>query len=791
MAIHRGLPAAPQAPADRAAPRAAPAAAHSPASASAAPQDAAGPSRPIPQSTLQAGAPADPHAGSPAKPQAEPAAWRRALRGSGPMAAVIGVAVLLVLGAGEWATRNELDTQWDNLRRTAEVQALALRGVATRYSYLPFTAAQQPLVAQLLRNPASAAVREAANAYLQAVNTHAGSDALYVIDAQGLTLASSNWNTASSFVDQNYGNRPYFRDGLHGLAGRFYGVGKTTGAPGLFASAPVRQADGTVIGVVAVKVSMQPIVDTWSQLRDPVFVADERGIVFLGSVASWLYKTTRSLPGEAVRQLQHDEQYGAQWTPEPVPWKLQTPGDQPGTELRVPGTGRQYLAFEEHLPDLGWTLTLTADSKVVAAARQQAWALASLASGLLVLGALYWQLRERRLAENRQARVELEQRVHERTYALQQAQAFRQSMEDSLLVGMRARDLQGRIVYVNAAMCEMVGYSADELIGCLPPYPYWHPDDLDRHWRDSDTALAGRATPQGHENRLRHRNGSDVYTMFYTARLIDGNGEHIGWMSSVVDITAQKRAEEQQQQREAQLQRVQRVITVGEMASTLAHELNQPLAALVNYAAAARSLAAQGKAGLLNDTLAALSAQALRASDIVGRIRRWVRQHPEAREPCDLNAAVDQSLALLLRAEARRHGVAVRLELAGAPVPVSADRVLLEQVVLNLGLNALQAMQSNPAPPAGRELLLRTTAEAGQASLQVLDRGPGLAPEIAARLFEPFFTTRLDGLGLGLNICRSIVESMGGVLRARNREGGGAVFEIQLPLHTVPPAPLP
>ena len=707
---------------------------------------------------------------------------RKALRGTAPLAAMLGLAVLLVLGAGEWATRNELDTQWDNLRRTAEVQALALRGVATRYSTLPFTAAQQPLVTQLLRHPHSPRMREAANAYLQTVNTHAGSDTLYLMDAQGLTLASSNWDTPSSFVHQNYGNRPYFRDALNGLTGRFYGVGKTTGEPGLFASAPVRQDDGTVIGVVAVKVRMQPIVDTWSQLRDPVFVADEHGIVILGSVAAWLYKTTRTLPPSVVQQLQHDEQYGAQWVPKPVPWTLSPQEGQPGAQLHLPNTGKNYLAFEEPLPDLGWTLTLTADSRVVALARQQAWALASLASGLLVLGALYWQLRERRLQENRQARIELEQRVHERTHALQRAQAFRQSMEDALLVGMRARDLEGRIVYVNAAMCDMVGYTADELVGQLPPYPYWHPDDLERHWNDSNTALAGKATPQGHENRLRHSNGSDVHTMFYTARLIDGDGEHIGWMSSVVDITAQKRAEEQQQQREAQLQRVQRVITVGEMASTLAHELNQPLAALVNYAAAAKSLAAQGKPELLGDSLAALSTQALRAADIVGRIRRWVRQHPETREPCDLHAAVDQSLALLLRAEARRHGVPVRLERAREPVCVSADRVLLEQVVLNLGLNALQAMQSHTAAAHSPELLLRTAADAGQASLQVLDRGPGLPPEVAERLFEPFFTTRSDGLGLGLNICRSIVESMGGALLARNRDGGGAIFEIRLPL---------
>lgn len=706
------------------------------------------------------------------------------------MAAVFCMAVGLVWGAGEWAQRNELDSQWDNLRRTSEVQALALRGVATRYSYLPFTAAQQPHVTALLRNPMSQGARDAANAYLQTVNTNAGSEALYVMDNDGLTLAASNWGTATSFVHQNYGNRPYFRDALQGQPGRFYGVGKTTGEPGLFVSAPVYDG-GKIVGVVAVKVRMQPIVDTWAQLRDPVFLTDARGIIFLGSMRPWLYKTTRTLTAQDVLQVQHDEQYGGQWVPQPVPWKLRPQGDPPGGVLRVAETHSDYLALAETLPDLGWTLTLTADSKVVAQARQQAWALATLASGLLVLGALYWQLRERRLRENRQARIELEQRVLERTQALQQAEAFRQSMEDSLLVGMRARDLEGRIVYVNAAMCDMVGYSAQELIGRLPPYPYWHPDELERHWQDSDTALSGQAAPQGFESRLRHSDGSDVHTMVYTARLIDGDGQHIGWMSSVVDITDQKRSEEHQQQREAQLQRVQRVITVGEMASTLAHELNQPLAALVNYAAAARSLAAQGRTELLNESLTALSNQALRAADIVGRIRRWVRQHPEAREACDLNSAVEQSLALLLQAEARRHGIPVRLALLPEPLHVNADRVLLEQVVLNLGLNALQAMQAARAVPEGNgnparatpapELLLRTSLEAGHACLQVLDRGPGLAPDVAGRLFEPFFTTRSDGLGLGLNICRSIVESMGGETLARNRDGGGAVFEIRLP----------
>ena len=147
--------------------------------------------------------------------------------------------------------------------------------------------------------------------------------------------------------------------------------------------------------------------------------------------------------------MQHDEQYIARWAPQTVPWQMRQRKDQPGLELRLSDSGKDYLAFEEPLPDLGWTLTLTADSKVVTQARQQEWVLATLASGLLVLGALYWQLRERRLQENRQVRIEPEQCVVERTHALQQAQALRQSMEDS----------------------QLVGSAASELIGCLPPYP--------------------------------------------------------------------------------------------------------------------------------------------------------------------------------------------------------------------------------------------------------------------------------------------------------------------------------
>jgi PAS domain-containing protein len=157
------------------------------------------------------------------------------------------------------------------------------------------------------------------------------------------------------------------------------------------------------------------------------------------------------------------------------------------------------------LPELGWTLTVTSDMKEVTQARQLALALSTLLLALLLLASLYWRLREKRFVEQRSARLELERRVEERTRDLEEAHTFRKAMEDSLLVGMRARDPQGRIIYVNPAFCAMVGYSAEELLGCLPPYPYWHPDDLEKQARVSQDVLQGRVVPHGYESRIRTR----------------------------------------------------------------------------------------------------------------------------------------------------------------------------------------------------------------------------------------------------------------------------------------------
>jgi two-component system, LuxR family, sensor histidine kinase DctS len=699
----------------------------------------------------------------------------------GVVVTLLFLAAAAVFYAGEWAARRETERQIDAIRRTLELQVLALRGKVAQYTNIPYTAAQHLDVQLLLQRP-SQDVQLRVNRYLQEVSRRIGSEALYLMDEHGLTLAASNWNTKGSFVGDNYGFRPYYLDAIAGRNGFFYAVGATTGKPGLFMSTPVRVA-GKPVGVVAIKVSLQEVEESWRIAGTPAFLTDERGIVFLSSMNSWAYKTTRNLSSAELAWVLDHAQYGDKARLALVPWDVKHIRDDPDfvVTTAVDDTPREFLTLSEALPEFGWTLGAMSDFSSVRRARWVGASMALLAVTALTLAGLYWRQRERRFREQRALRRELEVRVRERTAELQDAHAFRKAMGDSLLVGMRARDLEGRIIYINPAFSDITGYGPEELLGRLPPYPYWHPDNMEKHWLENEAALTGRAELTGFESRIRHRDGRDVYTMVYTAPLIDALGVHTGWMSSVVDITAQKAAEELARVQADGMQRTSRLASMGEMASTLAHELNQPLMALVNYSGAASAFSERGHKDLLHETLQEIRAQTQRAAEIVSRIRGFVKQHTPGFDNCGVNELVTNMLALL-RPEIRHQKMRVMTRLAeGLPV-IKADRVLLEQVVLNLVINAMQAMQDRV--PVDKVIHIDTGLENSMIFVRVSDNGPGISLEVAANLFQPFFTTKPEGLGLGLNICRTTVEAHRGRLEFENRPTGGAAFTVYLPLST-------
>lgn len=368
--------------------------------------------------------------------------------------------------------------------------------------------------------------------------------------------------------------------------------------------------------------------------------------------------------------------------------------------------------------------------------------------------------------------------------ALRAEHAFRKAMEDSLTVGMRARDLQGKVIYVNQAFCRMTGFSSQELVDRMPPMPYWIPEQIEEAYAIHQTVLAGEAPEDGFEMTFQRRNGERFQALVYEAQLIDGNGQHTGWMASVIDITERRRAEELARQQQEQLQFTARLVTLGEMASTLAHELNQPLAAIASYNAGCQNLlaSAQTSPADLQPALEKIAVQARRAGLIIRRVHDFVRRSEPKCAPCLLGDVIADCIGFV-EIEARKRRLRIRAETPELPA-LLADRLMLEQVLLNLIRNGMEAMATTPE--AYRELRIVTRRQGAELHVSVIDNGCGLAQEIRGKLFSAFVTTKAEGMGVGLSICRSIVEFHRGRLWAEDNTnaptGSGTIFTFSLPM---------
>ena len=405
---------------------------------------------------------------------------------------------------------------------------------------------------------------------------------------------------------------------------------------------------------------------------------------------------------------------------------------------------------------------------------------------------------------------------------LAEALAFRKAMEDSLLTGLRARDRDGRIVYANPAFCAMVGYSSDELLQATEP-PYWPPEQAASYRaRQADRLAADPAlvSPQsGDETVFLRRNGERFPVMIYEAPLVTGTGKHSGWMSAVLDLSAQRRAEDLSRQQQERLQATARLASVGEMASLLSHELNQPLAAIASYATGSLNLVnepagtapADGLAapspdelvGLLRHALERIAEQAERAGRVIKSVHDFVRRRHQAHEVIAADVLIESVLPLV-RLQARKSGATVVVDVQQPAPRVKVDRTMVEQVLLNLARNGIQAMEQHTALDQ-RLLTLRVRllpaapdkpapALPGSAArwvvFSVIDAGPGIPPAVARQLFTPFFTTKVEGMGLGLSLCRTVIEQHGGALDfdnlpsqgATGDAAGGAEFRFTLPL---------
>ena len=400
----------------------------------------------------------------------------------------------------------------------------------------------------------------------------------------------------------------------------------------------------------------------------------------------------------------------------------------------------------------------------------------ALSLGLLwSLGALWRDINRRMAAEG----------------ALREQMLFRKAMENSLLTGLRARDLEGRVTYVNPAFCQMVGLAAEELVGKMPPMPYWAPEAMEEYQTRFSQVLSGTVTPQ-FETVFQRAGGERFPALIFESPLLDDTGKQTGWMGSILDISDRKKVEDLNRRQQEKLQASSRLASMGEIASTLAHELNQPLAAISSYTTGALNLInsslEQSRAvdsELLKSALEKASVQAQRAGHVIRSVHAFVKKREASREVVTIRTLFDNVIPLV-ELQARQFFVSIQTSVAPNLPPVLADGVLLEQVLLNLTRNAIEAMQN--ITPERRVLRIIAKLEASSTApnvvVSVIDRGHGIPDDVMERLFSPFFSTKAEGMGMGLNICRTAVEFHGGTLTHANNPQGGTIFRFSLPAFT-------
>jgi two-component system sensor kinase FixL len=357
--------------------------------------------------------------------------------------------------------------------------------------------------------------------------------------------------------------------------------------------------------------------------------------------------------------------------------------------------------------------------------------------------------------------------------------AMLRSILETVPDAMVVIDQHGVIQQFSKAAERLFGWRAEDVCGqnvkTLMPSPYreQHDEYLGRYLRTGERRIIG-------VGRLvvgQRKNGS-TFPMELSVGEVNQDGRRL-FTGFVRDLTERQQTRARLQELQEEVLHVSRLRSMGEMAAALAHELNQPLTASANYVAAALRLidAPQPDLGQVRHALTLASGQTLRSGEIIRRLRAFVERGETARRPEHLDALVDEASALALVGLGNR-GVTVKYTRDPNLPPVTADRVQIQQVLLNLLRNAVEAMEASPV----RELTLGTAVWDSMVAVSVADTGSGIPPSIEAQLFQPFVTTKSEGMGIGLSVSRAIVQAHGGRLWVEPNPGGGSVFRFTLPV---------
>ncbi|MEO0717561.1 MAG: ATP-binding protein [Pseudomonadota bacterium] len=558
--------------------------------------------------------------------------------------------------------------------------AAGLSGALRRYEPLPTLVANRPEIRLLLSDPNDPLLVERINLDLKETAEKVEASDIYVIDADGLTLASSNFDSDTSFLGKNFAFRPYFQDAMGGADGRFFALGTTSLKRGYFFSAPVTLGD-RVLGVVTVKITVDAFETSWSGGDSEILVVDQSGVVAMSSRADWRLKSLWALTPAALAEIQETRQYPIDRM-RSLGFSAESFGVDgarlvqidAGDDAASSSFDDTYVSKALSLPDPGWSIMVLSPAD---AARQQTLATFAVTFLGLLLAALilaYLHLRRARLFERieaqRQAQAELERRVTERTADLNDANAqLLQEVEERITTEAQLRKTQ------------------------------------------ADLVQAGK------------------------------------------------------------------LAALGQMSASLSHEFNQPLAAVKSYADNASAYLDRGRAKEAHENVARISEMADRMAAISQHLRNFARKPQEQSGPVPVAAAINDAVQIL-SGKLKGRSARVTVDVSGRDLWVQGGQIRLQQVLVNLISNGLDAMADSTAP----QIRVSAIEIGDRVEIHVRDYGPGLSEDVVAHVFDPFFTTKEigQGLGLGLSISYNIIQDFGGHLSARNHPDGGADFVIEL-----------
>jgi len=663
----------------------------------------------------------------------------------------------------------------------AEIRADGIAGEISRslhyFHGIPAVLSESGLVAQAIvgldanpRDPRSrAAPLQAIDRFMFRAATSLGTDAIFLLDATGLCIASSNSEDPASFVGTDFADRDYFRAARAGRKGQQFAVGRRTGIPGFFFSAPVL-AEGRFIGALVVKVNLSRLT-FWIDQAD-AFIADPNGVVVMAKDARLVM---RSLPDTKVERLSAKERGERYVRQDFRPLSMRPWGSKEFPSLlRMEGYADPVALISRRMPQEGTDVYVLARFPEIASFDSDStWLFAILGlSGVAIIAAVSGRRASRsRESETQRALQESEERFRV---------AFKSS-PDAIAIN---RVSDGLYLEVNEGFARMTGYEESEVVGRTSIELGIWVDPEDR--RTLIEALAHSGATEV-EARFRRKNGT-VLIGAMSAKIISVDGV-ANLLSVTRDITDWRKAQEERARLEEQLRQAQKIESIGRLAGGVAHDFNNILTVILSCAEEARALIANGSP-VQPELIDEISSSGQRAADLTRQLLAFARKQVIAPVPMDLNAVVRGSEKLLHRL------LGEHIELVTGLQPglwaVRSDPGQMEQVIVNLAINARDAM-----PSGGKLTIESANVEIGaelvtahpfmhaghHVRLTISDSGSGMAPEVKDHVFEPFFTTKPQGRGTGLGLATvyGIVKQSEGYVLVESELGRGTTFQIYLP----------